>query len=153
MQRLQDLHLRLVLPEAAVGPVQEETEKLAAEGASGDIVWTDPDEHQLLLRDRATRRAIARTTPNIGDALSRAAAAPEWRNPGIEVFLADAGCKDERKVSDARNFDAVRPRLVRHFPSFRCATIVSPSPTCSAHPHRAHGRRGDDEAIPHGLGQ
>ena len=94
---------------------EEETEKLIAEGVSEEVAWTDPDEHQFFVPDRARWGAIQKTATNIGEALNTACAALEEQNSSLEGVLAGIDYNDERKLGDAKNRDTVLSRLVQHF--------------------------------------
>ena len=94
---------------------EEEAEKLIAEGVSETVAWTDPDEHQFFVPNRARWGAIQKTATNIGEALNTACAALEEQNSGLEGVLAGIDYNDERKLGDARNRDTVLARLVQHF--------------------------------------
>ena len=59
---------------------EEEAEKLIAEGVSETVAWTDPDEHQFFVPNRARWGAIQKTATNIGEALNTACAALEEQN-------------------------------------------------------------------------
>ena len=80
-----------------------------------DVAWTDPDEHQFFVPDRARWGAILKTAANIGEALNKACAALEEQNPALEGVLAGIDYNDERKLGDAKNRDTVLARLVQHF--------------------------------------
>ena len=94
---------------------EEEAEKLVADGMSEDVAWTDPDEHQFFVPDRARWGAILKTATNIGEALNKACAALEEQNPALEGVLAGIDYNDERRLGDAKNRDTVLARLVQHF--------------------------------------
>ena len=94
---------------------EEEAEKLVAEGVPEPVAWTDPDEHQFFVPDRARWSAIRKTATNIGEALNKACAALEEQNPALEGVLAGIDYNDERKLGDAKNRDTVLARLVQHF--------------------------------------
>ncbi len=94
---------------------EEEAEKLIEKGESADVAWTDPDEHQFFVPDRARWGAIQRTANNIGETLNKACAALEEQNPALEGVLAGIDYNDERRLGDARNRDTVLARLVQHF--------------------------------------
>ncbi len=94
---------------------EEEAEKLIEEGVPADIAWTDPDEHQFFVPDRARWGAIQRTANNIGETLNKACAALEEQDPALEGVLAGIDYNDERRLGDARNRDTVLARLVQHF--------------------------------------
>ena len=94
---------------------EEEAQKRIADGMSETVAWTDPDEHQFFVPDRARWGTIQRTATNIGESLNRACAALEEENPKLEGVLAGIDYNDERKLGDARNRDTVLARLVQHF--------------------------------------
>ena len=94
---------------------EEEAERLIAEGVSERVAWTDPDEHQFFVPDRARWKAIQKTATNIGEKLNKACAALEEQNSALEGVLAGIDYNDERKLGDARNRDTVLARLVQHF--------------------------------------
>ena len=94
---------------------EEEAEKLIAEGVPEDVAWTDPDEHQFFVPDRARWGAIQKRATNIGETLNKACAALEEQNSALEGVLAGIDYNDERKLGDARNRDTVLARLVQHF--------------------------------------
>ena len=94
---------------------EEEAERLVAEGVSERVAWTDPDEHQFFVPDRARWKAIQKTATNIGEKLNKACAALEEQNSALEGVLAGIDYNDERKLGDARNRDTVLARLVQHF--------------------------------------
>ncbi len=94
---------------------EEEAQKLIADGVSETVAWTDPDEHQFFVPDRARWGTIQRTATNIGEALNKACAALEEQNSALEGVLAGIDYNDERRLGDARNRDTVLARLVQHF--------------------------------------
>ena len=94
---------------------EEEAEKLIADGVSEVVAWTDPDEHQFFVPDRARWGAIRAAAANIGETLNKACAALEEQNGALEGVLAGIDYNDERKLGDARNRDTVLARLVQHF--------------------------------------
>ena len=94
---------------------EEEAEKLIEKGMPEDVAWTDPDEHQFFVPDRARWGAIQRQATNIGETLNKACAVLEERNSALEGVLAGIDYNDERKLGDAKNRDTVLARLVQHF--------------------------------------
>ena len=94
---------------------EEEAEKLIEEGVPDDVAWTDLDEHQFFVDDRARWSAIQQQATDIGETLNKACAALEERNPALEGVLAGIDYNDERKLGDAKNRDTVLARLVQHF--------------------------------------
>ena len=97
---------------------EEEAEKLIAEGVAAQVAWTDPDEHQFFVPNRARWDAIQKRATNIGETLNKACAALEEQNSALEGVLAGIDYNDERKLGDARNRDTVLARLVQHFSQF-----------------------------------
>ena len=94
---------------------EEEAEKLAADGVSETVAWTDLDEHQFFVPDRARWGSIQKQATNIGETLNKACAALEEQNSALEGVLAGIDYNDERKLGDAKNRDTVLARLVQHF--------------------------------------
>ena len=50
---------------------EEEAENLIAEGEDEEVAWTDPDEHQFFVPERARWVAISKLTKDIGNALNK----------------------------------------------------------------------------------
>ena len=94
---------------------EEEAEKLFGEGVPEEVAWTDPDEHQFFVADRARWGTIQEQATNIGETLNTACARLEEDNPALEGVLAGIDYNDERKLGDAKNRDTVLARLVQHF--------------------------------------
>ena len=94
---------------------EEEAEKLIEEGLPEREAWTNPDEHQFFVPDRARWNTIRTRATNIGETLNKACAALEEQNSALEGVLAGIDYNDERKLGDARNRDTVLARLVQHF--------------------------------------
>ena len=94
---------------------EEEAEKLIGEGVPQDVAWTDPDEHQFFVADRARWGTIQKQATNIGETLNTACARLEEDNPALEGVLAGIDYNDERRLGDAKNRDTVLARLVQHF--------------------------------------
>ena len=82
---------------------------------AAQVAWTDPDEHQFFVPNRARWDAIQKRATNIGETLNKACAALEEQNSALEGVLAGIDYNDERKLGDARNRDTVLARLVQHF--------------------------------------
>ncbi len=93
----------------------EEAEKLIAEGLSKKVAWSDPDEHQFFVPERARWASIQKHATNIGEALNKACSALEEANSSLEGVLAGIDFNDERRLGDAKNRDAVLSKLVQHF--------------------------------------
>jgi len=94
---------------------EEEAEKLIAAGVSETVAWTDADEHQFFVPDRARWGTIQKTATNIGETLNKACAALEEQNSALEGVLAGIDYNDERRLGDMKNRDTVLARLVQHF--------------------------------------
>ena len=94
---------------------EEEAEKLIEKGMPEDVAWTDRDEHQFFVADRARWGTIQKQATNIGETLNTACARLEEDNPALEGVLAGIDYNDERKLGDAKNRDTVLARLVQHF--------------------------------------
>lgn len=76
----------------------------------------DPDEHDFFVPKKARWAELQKTATNIGEALNKACAALEDKNPRtLEGVLAGIDFNDERKLGDTRNRDNVLSRLVQHF--------------------------------------
>jgi len=94
---------------------EDEAEKLIADGLPEKVAWTDPDEHQFFVPERARWASIQKTATNIGEVLNKACSALEEANSSLEGVLAGIDFNDERRLGDAKNRDAVLSRLVQHF--------------------------------------
>ncbi len=94
---------------------EEEAEKLVADGVPEGVAWTDPDEHQFFVPERARWSTIQKRATNIGETLNKACAALEEQNSALEGVLAGIDYNDERKLGDAKSRDTVLARLVQHF--------------------------------------
>ena len=94
---------------------EEEAEKLIAEGLPEKTAWTDPDEHQFFVPERARWSSIQKTATNIGEALNTACSQLEEANSSLEGVLAGIDFNDERRLGNAKNRDAVLSKLVQHF--------------------------------------
>ena len=94
---------------------EEEAQKFVADGVSETVAWTDLDEHQFFVPDRARWSTIQKQATNIGETLNKACAALEEQNSALEGVLAGIDYNDERKLGDAKNRDTVLARLVQHF--------------------------------------
>ena len=94
---------------------EEETEKLIADGLPVGIAWSDPDEHQFFVPERARWSTIQKQATNIGEALNMACTQLEEENSALDGVLAGIDYNDERKLGDAKNRDTILARLVQHF--------------------------------------
>jgi type I restriction enzyme M protein len=76
----------------------------------------DPDEHDFFVPKKARWAELQKVATNIGEALNKACAALEEKNPKtLEGVLGGIDYNDERRLGDNRNRDNVLSRLVRHF--------------------------------------
>ena len=94
---------------------EEEAEKLIARGMPEEVAWTDTDEHQFFVPNRARWSTIQKQANNIGDALNKACAALEEQNGSLEGVLGGIDYNDEQKLGDGKNRGTVLARLVQHF--------------------------------------
>ena len=94
---------------------EEEAERLVADGVSERVAWTDLDEHQFFVPDRARWSTIQKQATDLGGTLNKACSALEEQNSALEGVLAGIDYNDERKLGDAKNRDTVLARLVQHF--------------------------------------
>ena len=113
---------------------EEEAEKLIAEGVAAQVAWTDPDEHQFFVPNRARWDAIQKQATNIGETLNKACAALEEQNSALEGVL--AGIDYTTSGSSATPGTATPCSRVWSSTSrrSRSATITWPSPISSAAP-------------------
>ena len=94
----------------------EEAEKLIAEGLPEKVAWSDPDEHQVFVPERARWSSIQRKATNIGEAINTACSAlEEYNSSSLEGVLAGIDFNDECRLGNAKNRDAILSRLVQHF--------------------------------------
>ena len=128
---------------------EEEAQKRIADGMSETVAWTDPDEHQFFVPDRARWGTIQRTATNIGETLNKACASLEEENAKLEGVLAGIDYNDERKLGDARNRDTV---LARPRPSISPKSSLRKRPHGRARPARPR-LRVPDRAVRRRRGQ
>ena len=94
---------------------EEVGEKLVSEGLPEDVAWNDPDEHEFFVPLEARWDTISKTATNIGEALNKACASLEERNPTLEDVLVGCDFNDGLKLGDSKNRDTVLARLVHRF--------------------------------------
>lgn len=94
---------------------EEEAEYLITEGEDEEVAWTDPDEHQFFVPERARWKEIRKLTTDVGDALNKACAALEEANATLEGVLLGIDFNDSRKLGDGKQRDSILHRLVGHF--------------------------------------
>lgn len=94
---------------------QEEAKEAIRQGLPENVAYSDPDEHEFFLVERARWSSIKKLTTNIGDQLNKACAAIEDANPSIEGVLANIDFNSESRLGDAKNREGVLSRLIDHF--------------------------------------
>lgn len=94
---------------------EEEAQECIRNGLSSDIAYSDPDEHEFFLAERARWSELKKLTTGIGDQLNKACAAIEDDNPSIEGVLANIDFNSESRLGDAKNREGVLARLIDHF--------------------------------------
>lgn len=75
-----------------------------------DYGWTDPDEHQFFVPERALWRNIQSQTQDLGDAINKAFEALEEANSSLEGVLAPIDFNDKERLSDQ-----LIQQLIQHF--------------------------------------
>ena len=106
---------------------EEEAEKLIAGGMPEEVAWTDTDEHQFFVPNRARWSTIQKQANNIGETLNKACAALEEQNGSLEGVLGGIDYNDEQKLGDGKNRDTL-PRA------------AGPALLATVAPQRAYGR-------------
>ncbi len=94
---------------------EEEVQECIRKGMPAEIAYTDPDEHEFFLEERARWSQLKKLTTGIGDHLNKACAAIEDANPSIEGVLANIDFNSESRLGDAKNREGVLSRLIDHF--------------------------------------
>lgn len=94
---------------------EEEAQECIRNGLSPEIAYSDPDEHEFFLPERARWSELKKLTSGIGDQLNKACAAIEDYNPSIEGVLANIDFNSESRLGDAKNREGVLARLIDHF--------------------------------------
>ncbi|MCA3605733.1 MAG: SAM-dependent DNA methyltransferase [Methylobacterium sp.] len=94
---------------------EEEARECIKRGMSGDVAYSDPDEHEFFVPERGRWSAISKLTTGIGDQLNKACAAIEDANPSIQGVLANIDFNSESRLGDERNKENVLSRLITHF--------------------------------------
>lgn len=87
-----------------------ETAMQIEEEQGDDYGWSDRDEHQFFVSERARWKNIQATTQDIGDAINKAFEALEEENPSLQGVLANIDFNDKEKLPDK-----LLQRLVQHF--------------------------------------
>lgn len=94
---------------------EEEAKEAIRQGLPENVAYSDPDEHEFFLVERARWSSIKKLTTGIGDQLNKACAAIEDTNPSIEGVLANIDFNSESRLGDAKNREGVLSRLIDHF--------------------------------------
>jgi type I restriction enzyme M protein len=94
---------------------EEEAKETIRQGLPEDVAYSDPDEHEFFLVERARWSSIKKLTTGIGDHLNKACEAIEDANPSIEGVLANIDFNSESRLGDAKNREGVLSRLIDHF--------------------------------------
>ena len=92
----------------------EEALKIEEETGDKDLAWNDPDEHQLFVPERAHWENLIKLTSQVGDALNKAAAEIEDKNPIMEGVIASIDFNSD-KLGDVKQRDGTLLRLIQHF--------------------------------------
>ncbi len=87
-----------------------ETATKIQQGEGEDYGWTDPDEHQFFVPERALWRNIQSQTQDLGDAINKAFEALEEANSSLEGVLAPIDFNDKERLSDQ-----LIQQLIQHF--------------------------------------
>ncbi|MGO8189486.1 N-6 DNA methylase [Rhizobium leguminosarum] len=94
---------------------EEEVKEAIRQGLPEIVAYSDPDEHEFFLVERARWSSIKKLTTGIGDHLNKACAAIEDANPSIDGVLANIDFNAESRLGDAKNREGVLSRLIDHF--------------------------------------
>lgn len=94
---------------------EEEAQERIRSGLSAEVAYTDPDEHEFFVPERARWSELKKLTTGVGDQLNKACAALEDANPAIEGVLANIDFNSEARLGDAKNREGVLGRLIDHF--------------------------------------
>jgi len=93
---------------------EEEAMKVEKETGDKNLAWNDPDEHQFFVPERARWGNIKKHVSQIGDALNKAAAEIEDKNPIMEGVVASIDFNSDR-LGDVKQRDGTLLRLIQHF--------------------------------------
>jgi type I restriction enzyme M protein len=94
---------------------EEEANDRIRAGLPADIAYTDPDEHEFFVPQRARWSELKKLSTNIGDCLNKACAAIEDENPAIEGVLVNIDFNSESRLGDAKNKEMILAKLIDHF--------------------------------------
>jgi len=93
---------------------EEEAEKIEKETGDKELAWNDTDEHQFFVSERARWENLRKNTSQVGDALNKAAAEIEDKNPIMEGVIASIDFNSD-KLGDIKQRDGTLLRLIQHF--------------------------------------
>lgn len=93
---------------------EEEALKIEKETGDKELAWNDPDEHQFFVPERARWENLRKNTSQIGDALNKAAAEIEDKNPIMEGVIASMDFNSD-KLGDVKQRDGTLQQLIQHF--------------------------------------
>lgn len=94
---------------------EEEAKERIQDGLPSEIAYSDPDEHEFFVPERARWDQIKKSTTDIGSALNKACAALEDANPSIEGVLVNIDFNSESRLGDPKNREVVLAGLIDHF--------------------------------------
>ena len=94
----------------------EEIETAVASGLPGDVVLSDPDEHEFFVPEEARWPMLAAASMNLGEALNVASHAVEEANtPRLDGVLTGTNWNDESKLGSPANRERIIRSLLNHF--------------------------------------
>jgi type I restriction enzyme M protein len=94
---------------------EEDAEKIEEETGDKDLAWSEPDEHQFFVPERARWENIRKVTVQIGEALNKACAELEDKNSVLEGVLVSSIDFNSDRLGDIKQRDNTLQRLVQHF--------------------------------------
>ena len=93
---------------------EERAIEIEKETGDKELAWNDPDEHQFFVPKRARWENVRKITSQIGDALNKAAAEIEDKNPLMEGVIGSIDFNSD-KLGDVKQRDGTLLRLIQHF--------------------------------------
>ena len=113
---LQELHLCGAVPEAVVGPFDEEVEAAVASGVPRQTALTDHDEHEFFVPESARWPALVRASMNLGETLNVAGHNIEIENvQRLGGVLTSVNWNDESRLGSPANRERIIRQLLNHF--------------------------------------
>ncbi|MBX4928705.1 type I restriction-modification system subunit M [Rhizobium binae] len=94
---------------------EEEAQECIRNGLSPEIAYSDPDEHEFFVPERARWSELRKLTTGIGDQLNKACEAIEDTNPVIAGVLVNIDFNSESKLGEAKEKESLLGRLIDHF--------------------------------------